>query len=355
MRTLLICHDDAALDREGLARWLGSFSTFAGTRRHPRAGRPAAQAHRARNQARRLAGGSSTCSRSASTHRLTQAAGDRRWEAARARPAARAVSRIARTRRRSSSSSPNSAEARGVHREQQPDLVIARCKTLLSERIFSIPRARHLRHAPRHLPRVPQRARLLLGDGHRRSRQRRHDAAADRQRRRYRPGVRLLPRRRRPRESHVVTQHRVVLDHLDAIRDKLLEIEAGTATPIDTTGRKSAAWGQPWLSACAARCARTRHAKSTSSQRSPKSTADERADVSRRRRRGRRGRQRLSRAATPRCTRSRRSVRRASRRDRVATLPAPARPHLPDPPRDHLRRWRRERDAGGGRCSSGTG
>src|SRR5256885_625983 len=44
-------------------------------------------------------------------------------------------------------------------------------------------------------------------------------------------------------ESHVVTQHRVVLDHLDAIRDKLLEIEAGRAAPLDTTGRKSATWG----------------------------------------------------------------------------------------------------------------
>src|ERR1044072_5951145 len=31
MRTLLICQEDAALDREGLARWLGSFSTFVGT------------------------------------------------------------------------------------------------------------------------------------------------------------------------------------------------------------------------------------------------------------------------------------------------------------------------------------
>ncbi|HMD35944.1 MAG TPA: hypothetical protein VKH42_13295, partial [Vicinamibacterales bacterium] len=31
MRTLLICHGDAPLDREGLVRWLGSFSTFAGT------------------------------------------------------------------------------------------------------------------------------------------------------------------------------------------------------------------------------------------------------------------------------------------------------------------------------------
>src|SRR5262245_51430457 len=30
MRTLLICHHDAVLDRDGLARWLGSFSTFVG-------------------------------------------------------------------------------------------------------------------------------------------------------------------------------------------------------------------------------------------------------------------------------------------------------------------------------------
>src|SRR5262245_6514142 len=31
MRTLLICHVEAALDREGLVRWLGSFSTVVGT------------------------------------------------------------------------------------------------------------------------------------------------------------------------------------------------------------------------------------------------------------------------------------------------------------------------------------
>src|SRR5882762_1122293 len=30
MRTLLICHDAAPLDGEGLTRWLGSFSTLAG-------------------------------------------------------------------------------------------------------------------------------------------------------------------------------------------------------------------------------------------------------------------------------------------------------------------------------------
>ena len=48
-------------------------------------------------------------------------------------------------------------------------------------------------------------------------------------------------------ESHAVIQKRVVLENLDALRDKLLEIHRGEATPLDTSGRHSAAWGQPWL------------------------------------------------------------------------------------------------------------
>ena len=30
LKTLLICHDDSALDREAVPRWLASFSTLAG-------------------------------------------------------------------------------------------------------------------------------------------------------------------------------------------------------------------------------------------------------------------------------------------------------------------------------------
>ena len=48
-------------------------------------------------------------------------------------------------------------------------------------------------------------------------------------------------------ESHIVIQHRVVLDNLDALRTKLLEIFGGVATPLDTSGRPSAVWGKPWL------------------------------------------------------------------------------------------------------------
>src|SRR5436190_15201941 len=79
MRTLLICHDDASLDRDGLGRWLRSFSTFTGTVviREP-GGRLRKRIAREITRvgwwrfldvlAFRV------------FHRLTQAAGDRRWE-----------------------------------------------------------------------------------------------------------------------------------------------------------------------------------------------------------------------------------------------------------------------------------
>jgi hypothetical protein len=64
-------------------------------------------------------------------------------------------------------------------------------------------------------------------------------------------------------ESHIVIQHRVVLENLDAIAARLREVAAGTAPPIPTNGRRSAAWGQPWLSAYLRwqRHARRRHAR----------------------------------------------------------------------------------------------
>jgi len=48
-------------------------------------------------------------------------------------------------------------------------------------------------------------------------------------------------------DSHIVIQHRVVFDNLDQLRNKFEEIYLGNAVPIDTSGRASAAWGQPWL------------------------------------------------------------------------------------------------------------
>jgi hypothetical protein len=40
-----------------------------------------------------------------------------------------------------------------------------------------------------------------------------------------------------------------VFDNLEELRGKFEEILAGRAIPIDVSGRRSQAWGQPWLSA----------------------------------------------------------------------------------------------------------
>jgi methionyl-tRNA formyltransferase len=51
------------------------------------------------------------------------------------------------------------------------------------------------------------------------------------------------------RESHVVIQHRVVLENLSAISRTLRDISHATARPIDVSGKQSVNRGQPWLTA----------------------------------------------------------------------------------------------------------
>lgn len=248
MRILLICHDDAPLDREGLPRWMGSFSTFVGTVvvREPRSRRR----RRVVREIKRVG----WC-RFADVlafrvyYAVARARGDREW-------AAGELSHLrARFPTRPDAweivvSSPNDDDARRFIGEQRPDLVIARCKSLLKESIFSIPRLGTFVMHPGICPdyRNAHGCFWALANG---------DAdnvgmtllRIDR-------GVDTGPvfghfrvKSDPTLESHVVLEHRVVLDHLDEIRDVLLDIGAGRAVPIDTNGRKSAAWGQPWLSA----------------------------------------------------------------------------------------------------------
>jgi formyl transferase-like protein len=247
MRTLLICHEGAALDREGLVRWLGSFSTVAGAVviREP-GGRLRKRIAREIKRVGLWRFLDVLAFRA--YHRLTHAVDDRRWEG-------RALARL-----RSAYpgilnapelvvASPNSSEAQAFVAARQPDLVIARCKTLLNERIFSIPRLGTFVMHPGICPEYRNAHgcfwAMASGD----------HANVGMTLLRIDKGVDTGPVFGYFRvdadaaESHVVTQHRVVLDHLDAIRDKLLEIEAGTASSVETSGRQSATWGQPWLSA----------------------------------------------------------------------------------------------------------
>jgi len=247
MRTLLICHEDAALDREGLVRWLASFTTVAGVLVIREPGR------RLRTRIRREVSRVGPLRfADVLAFRVFYAAAfarrDRQWAAA----------RLEELRRRFplhpappelTVASPNAPDAERFIRACAPDLAIARCKSILRPAVFEIPRLGTFVMHPGICPEYRNAHgcfwAMATGD---RSNVGMTLLRVDR-------GVdtgpvfgyfRVTPD---AGESHVAIQHRVVLDHLDGIRDRLLAIEAGAAQPIDTSGRRSAAWGQPWLSA----------------------------------------------------------------------------------------------------------
>ena len=248
VRTLLICHADAALDREGMTRWLGSFSDCVGTLVIDEP--PARMRRRIAREINRV-GYLRFLDVSDSGALYAPSPGAPRTGGGAPTPA-RGASRPLRITLRQPEArvpSPNSAAAEAFIRERAPDLVIARCKTLLQERIFSIPtHGTYVLHpgiCPEYRNAHGCFWALASGD----------HANVGATLLRIDRGVDTGPVfghfriEADPRvESHVVTGHRA-LEHLDAIRDKLREIAAGEATPIDTKGRPSATWGQPWLTA----------------------------------------------------------------------------------------------------------
>lgn len=145
---------------------------------------------------------------------------------------------------------PNSGRARAFIAGLAPDLLVARCKFILSPGIFTLARhgsfALHPGICPeyrnahgcfwalanRDLERVGM---TLL----------KIDSGVD-------TGPVLLQARcaiDETRESHTRIQHRVVTENLDRIAEALLQAGNGHAAPIDTSARRSATWGQPRLTA----------------------------------------------------------------------------------------------------------
>lgn len=247
MQTLLIAHEEDKLNRVALASWLASFSDLAGIVSivEPR-GRTL---QRVRREVRRVGPLRFLDVLAFQVYyRLFLARRDARW-------AASEVERI--TRRYGPlpdrvpvlhTPSPNSPEAERFIRDASPDIAIARCKTLLAERIFSIPRAGTLVMHPGICPEYRNAHgcfwALARGDTSRVGMTLlRIDKGVD-----TGPvyGYYTYPYDARG-ESHVVIQHRVVFENLDAIAAKLTQIAAGEAATIDTSGRDSRVWGQPWL------------------------------------------------------------------------------------------------------------
>lgn len=181
--------------------------------------------------------------------RLIHGREDRRWEAA----------QITRLREQYPAdlsgvpvrtvTSPNAVEARAFLEQIRPDLAIARCKVLLEREIYEIPRAgTFVLHpgicpeyrnahgcfwalANRDLDRVGMTL-LRINTG--------IDTGPV-----YLHGTCEYDERR---DSHIVIQQRAVLENLEAIGQKLTAIARGhDVRPLTTSGRRSAAWGQPRL------------------------------------------------------------------------------------------------------------
>jgi hypothetical protein len=248
MRTLLICHDGALLDRDGLARWLASFTTLVGIVVIREDGGRMRQ--RVRREVRRV-GPARFLDVLAfrAYYRLFVAGRDRAWEAGRLRAMHDRFAPLDASTEVLWTHSPNTPEVAAFLRRLAPDVTVARCKTLLKEEIFSVPTLGTFVMHPGICPEYRNAHGCFWAR-----------ATGDRDK----VGMTLLRIDKgvdtgpvygyfypgpdaSDAESHVVLQHRVVLDNLDAIRERLEEIRAGRARPLDTSGRKSNTWGQPWL------------------------------------------------------------------------------------------------------------
>ena len=248
-RSVLICHRGAILDIEGLSRWLASFSELAGVvvLDEP----PGRTLQRIRAQARRTG-----IARLVDVfafrawYRLRYARSDRAFERQAVEALKSRFGDVPATTRVLYARSVNAPETVAFLKECRPDFVVARCKTLLKPAVFEVPTSGTFVLHPGVCPeyrnahgcfwalvsRDLDRVGLTLL---------RIDAGID-----TGPIYGYFTYRFDERtESHVRIQQRVLLDNLDAIRDRLLAAVSGVARPLDAAGRRSATWGQPWLTA----------------------------------------------------------------------------------------------------------
>jgi len=245
---VLVCHAESRLNREGIARWLASFTDLVGVVViEERGGQLVA---RARREVRRI-GPLRFLDVLAFRlyYRLVHARADARWLTAELERLTRRYGALPATLDVLRTPDPNSPDVEAFLRRLAPDLMLVRCKRILRERVFSIPRTGTFVLHPGICPeyRNAHGAFWALAEGD-----------LDK------VGLTLLKIDRgvdtgpvygyysyafdEVRESPLVIMMRLALENLDGLRDRLLEIHGRRAAAIDTTGRASATWGQPWLS-----------------------------------------------------------------------------------------------------------
>lgn len=260
-RTVLICHTDDALNREGLARWLAATTALVGVvvLEEP----PQRVRRRVKREIQRVGWLRFLDVLAFRVYdKLCLAKRDAAWEARTLDELRQRFAPLAESTKVLHAPSPNAAEVETFLRDAAPDLVIARCKTLLKPSVFSIPTAGTFVMHPGICPQYRNAHGCFWALA--------QDDRAN-------VGLTLLKIDQgvdtgpvygyyrcdfdETTDSHHVIQHKVVFDNLDALRDKLLEIHAGRATTLDTRHLPSGEWGQPWLSAY---CRYLRRAKRSS-------------------------------------------------------------------------------------------
>jgi folate-dependent phosphoribosylglycinamide formyltransferase PurN len=247
---VLICHEQDRLDIEGLASWLANSLRLAGliVIRDPRS-RLWRKAKREITRVGWLRFADVVAYRIYA--RLRLARGDAQWKAA----------EVTRLRRRYAAdlndvprvvvSSPNSNEAREFLERLRPDLAIARCKIILKESIFSIPRIGTFVLHPGICPEYRNAHGCFW------ALTRRDFNRVGMTLLRVDPGIDTGPiflhgsyEFDELEESHSIIQWRTVTENLDAIAAILIALSRGEQVkPISVEGRESAVWGQPQLTA----------------------------------------------------------------------------------------------------------
>ncbi|REJ97437.1 MAG: formyl transferase [Planctomycetota bacterium] len=247
MRTVLICHDESPLDRDGLARWLASFSELAGlVILREESSRLKRRIRREIERVGYLRFLDVVAFRF--YDRFFWGAADKAYEAATLARLEDEYPDVPDDVPKLYTPSPNSREAQEFLTESNCDIMIARCKTLLAERIFTIPKTATLVMHPGVCPEYRNAYGCFWAL-----------ACDDLEK----VGMTLLKVDKgvdtgavygyysydydEVGESQSIIHNRVTFDNLPALAEKIEEIHAGTAETIDTSNRPSATWGQPWL------------------------------------------------------------------------------------------------------------
>lgn len=240
-RSALICHDSEPLNRLALARWLASFTDLAAliVLQEPKA----RLRKRIRREVKRvgpLRFVDVLAFRAYSRIFLDRA--NQQWERQCVQRIEAQYAPIPASTRVLNTPSPNSPETEQLLKEVRPDIIIARCKNILNERIFGQARIGTFVMHPGICPEYRNAHgcfwALANGDTERVGMTLlKIDKGVD-----TGPVYGYFTYPYEQGESHIVIQNRVVFDNLDPIRTKLEEILAGSAKPICTNERRSGEW-----------------------------------------------------------------------------------------------------------------